>query len=438
MNAIARITDHPQPNLTNLPQRTLINLRARPARIPATLVAALLAIIPVTKASADEVMRWNQIATDATTAAKTDPLTESRIFAILHTAIHDAVNNIEPRYQTYQSGNSPAPGASVEAAIAAAAHDTLVVLFPAAKSNFDAAMEETVRAVSDDSKKTAGLGVGQMCAKAILARRENDGANQKVQYTPGTKPGEYCPTPPDLKPAFFPHWGNVTPFVLKSSSQFRPAEPPAVKSPRALAEIAEVKAIGGTNSVTRTAEQCEIGRFWYENSTRGWNRIAREVSTAQRLNVWENARLFALLNLAMADGYIANFESKYHYNYWRPVTVIRENGASEWLSYLPTPPVPDYPSGHAAEGAAAATVLARFFDTDLICFSMTSGDPYPGITRRFWSFSDAARENAASRIMCGIHFRAAVDTGYAQGQRVGDWVFENALGPTNAGEASTQ
>jgi hypothetical protein len=438
MNAIARIIDHPRPNLTDLPQRTLINLRARPARIPATLVAALLAIIPVTRASADEVMRWNQIATDATTAAKTDPLTESRIFAILHTAIHDAVNNIEPRYQTYQSGTSPAPGASVEAAIAAAAHDTLVVLFPGAKSNFDVAMEETVRAVSDDSKKNAGLGVGRMCAKAILARRENDGANRMVQYTPGTKPGEYCPTPPDLKPAFFPHWGNITPFVLKSSSQLRPAEPPAVKSPRALADIAEVKAIGGTNSMTRTAEQNEIARFWYENSTRGWNRIAREVSTAQHLNMWDNARLFALVNLAMADGFIAGFETKYHYNYWRPVTAIREGGETEWLSYLPTPPVPDYPSTHTVLGAAAATVMARFFDTDLICFSMTSGEPYPGITRRFWSFSDAARENGASRILCGIHFRTAVDSGYAQGERVGEWVFENALRPANAAQASTE
>jgi YHS domain-containing protein/membrane-associated phospholipid phosphatase len=227
------------------------------------------------------------------------------------------------------------------------------------------------------------------------------------------------------------------PFVLNSSAQFRSAEPPAVNSPRALADIEEVKAIGGSKSVTRTAEQSEIGRFWYENSPRGWNRIAREVAAARQFDVWENARLFALVNLAMADGYIAGFESKYHYNYWRPVTAIRERGDSEWLSYLWTPPVPDYPSNHTVEGAAAATVMARFFNTDFISFSMTSGAPYPGITRKFWSFSEAARENGASRVLCGIHFSTAVNAGYIQGERIGEWVFEHALRPANPPQAMT-
>jgi YHS domain-containing protein len=208
-----------------------------------------------------------------------------------------------------------------------------------------------------------------------------------------------------------------------------------VNSLRALAEIEEVKAIGGSKSVMRTAEQSEIARYWYESSPRGWNRIAREVSVARQFDVWENARLFALVNLAMADGYIANFESKYHFNYWRPVTAIREHGDSEWLSYLPTPPVPDYPSGHAAEGAAVARVMARFFNTDFISFSMTSGAPYPGITRKFWSFSQAARENAAFRILNGIHFSTAVNAGYIQGERIGEWVFEHALRPANPPQA---
>jgi hypothetical protein len=438
MNAIASITDHPQPNLTNPSQQTLIDLHARSGRLPATLVAVLLAMIPASRASADEVILWNQIATDATTTAKTDPLTESRVFAIMHVAIHDAVNSIDPRYEPYQLKKSASPGASVEAAIAAAAHDTLVVVFPTAKSTFDTAMEEALRTVPDNAQKTAGLEVGRMSAKTILAARENDGANQTVPYTPGTKPGEYRPTPPDLTPAFFPHWGNVTPFVLKSSAQFRPAEPPAMNSPRALADCVEVKAIGGTKSVSRTAEQSEIARYWFENSTRGWNRIAREVSSTQQLNVLENARLFALVNLAMADGFIAGFETKYHYNYWRPVTAICEGGDTEWRSFLWTPPLPDYPSTHTVLGAAAATVMARFFNTDLISFSMTSGEPNPGITRKFWSFSEAARENGASRILCGIHFRTAVNVGYTQGEHVGKWVFEHALRPVNTEPAVTE
>jgi hypothetical protein len=224
-------------------------------------------------------------------------------------------------------------------------------------------------------------------------------------------------------------WGGISPFVLTSSAQFRCPEPPAMNSPVALADIEEVKTIGGSKSVTRTPEQSEIARYWFESSPRGWNRIAREVTTARQFDLWENARLFALVNLSMADGFIGGFESKYHYNYWRPVTAIRERSNGDWLSYLWTPPVPDYPSTHTVLGAAAATAMSRFFSTDLVCFAMTSGAPYPGINRKFWSFSEAARENGASRILAGIHFRTAVNEGYMQGARIGEWVFEHAVRP---------
>jgi membrane-associated phospholipid phosphatase len=413
------------------PRRGLANRVRGKRRLLCTLAASLLAIVGAAGGSVDEVTRWNQIATDASTMANTNPLTESCVFAILHVAIHDAVNAVEPRYESYLTRTSPATSASVDVAIASAAHATLVALLPASKVNYDAALEETLRNVSDDMKKKAGLEVGRAAAAAILAARQNDGENRTLQYTPGSKPGDYRPTPPDFGAAALTHWGSVTPFVLTSSAQFRPAEPPAVNSSRALADIEEVKAIGGTKSVMRTAEQSEIARYWYENSPRGWNRIAREVAAARQFDAWENARLFALVNLVMADGYIAGFEAKYYYNYWRPVTVIREGGDSEWLSYLPTPPVPDYPSNHTVEGAAVATVMARFFNTDFISFSMTSGAPYPGITRKFWSFSQAARENGASRVLCGIHFSTAVNAGYTQGERIGEWAFEHALRPAN-------
>src|ERR1700758_648136 len=185
------------------------------------LAAALLALIVANRASADEVTRWNQIATDASPPPNPEPLTETRIYAILHVAIHDAVNAVESRYEPYLPRTSPVPGASVEAAIAGAAHDTLVALLPDSKVSCDAAMEETLRTLSDDSRKTAGLQVGRAAAAAILKARENDGASQTVQYTPGTKPGEYRPTPPDFKPAAQVHWGTVKPFVLRSSAQFR-------------------------------------------------------------------------------------------------------------------------------------------------------------------------------------------------------------------------
>jgi hypothetical protein len=226
----------------------------------AMMVALLMAItVASSRASVNEVARWNQIATDATTAANTNPLAESCIFAILHVAIHDAVNAIEPRYEPYLPRTSTAPtGASVDAAIGGAAHDTLVALLPESKASFDAALEETLRTVSDDSSKAAGLEVGRAAAAAILKARENDGQKRTVEYTPGTKPGDYRPTPPDFKPAALVQWGSVTPFVLKSSDQFRCPEPPALDSARALADLEEVKAIGGSKSMTRTAEQSEI------------------------------------------------------------------------------------------------------------------------------------------------------------------------------------
>jgi hypothetical protein len=180
----------------------------------ATIAAALLPIFWVGRASADEVTRWNQIATDATTMANTAPLTESRIFSIIHVAINDAVNAVESRYEPYLAGTSAPPGASAEAAIAAAGHDTIVALLPDSKVTCDAAMEEMLRTISDDSRKTAGLQVGRAAAMAILKARENDGANREVKYTPGTKPGEYRPTPPDFTPAAFVQWGGIGLFII--------------------------------------------------------------------------------------------------------------------------------------------------------------------------------------------------------------------------------
>jgi membrane-associated phospholipid phosphatase len=153
------------------------------------------------------------------------------------------------------------------------------------------------------------------------------------------------------------------------------------------------------------------------------------IAADRGLDEWESARLMALVNFAMADGFIGGFEAKYHYKYWRPATAIRANGDADWLPDLWTPPVPDYPSTHTVLGAAAAAVLARYFGTDFVSFSMTSGVPYAGITRKFWSFSEAARENGASRILAGIHFTTAVQAGYEQGDRIGAWTYERALQP---------
>jgi hypothetical protein len=398
----------------------------------AVVFAVVLLLSGAAGARANEVVRWNEVVTGAAEAAQIDPLTESRWFAILHLAIHDAVNAVEPRYASYRPHSVSGEGASVDAAIAAAAHETMVALFPKAEPAFAAALAESLVRVPDGEAKRRGVELGRTVARDLLAERADDGADRTVAYTAGTMPGEYRPTPPDLTPAFMTQWGGIRPFGLESAAQFRPAPPPAPGSAEAAAQIAVVRAVGGNGKTERSDEQTEIAKFWFENSTQGWNRIARVLARQRKLDTAQSARLLALVNAAMADGFIAGFEAKYYYKYWRPVTAIQAGGETEWLSHLWTPPVPDHPSTHTVLGAAAAAALADFFGTDLIEFATTSGAPYPGITRRFYGFSDAARENGASRVFAGIHFPDAVREGYRQGEQVGHFVCERLLRPVGS------
>jgi hypothetical protein len=237
---------------------------------------------------------------------------------------------------------------------------------------------------------------------------------------------------------FLPGWGRVTPFVLTHAAQFRPEPPYNVRSKKYAADVEEVQTLGGDNVTTpstRSADQTEIGLFWLESSPQAWNRLARTVSAAQSLEPWENARLFALLNVAMADGYIGSWDTKYYYLFWRPVTAIRladsdgnplTIGDPTWTPLQLTYPIPDYDSGHAVQGGVAAEVLRRFFSTDQISFTAcsftlplgsTCTDP-GAVYRSYSSFSQAAEENSLSRIYVGIHFRKAVEEGERHGRRI--------------------
>ena len=247
-----------------------------------------------------------------------------------------------------------------------------------------------------------------------------------MEYTPGTKAGGYRPTPPDFKPAALVQWGSVTPFVLKSSDQFRCPEPPAVDSSRALADLEEVKAIGGSKSLTRTAEQSEIARYWYESSPQGWNRIAREVLAARQFDVGERPTV-CVGKSRDGRGLHRGFRHKYHYNYWRPVTAIREGGDKEWVSYLPTPPpgLPFEPYGRRGccgygDGPVLQHRLRQFLNDERRTL--------PGHHPQVLELLEAARENGASRVLCGIHFSTAVNAGYTQGACIGDWVSNTHCG----------
>ena len=405
----------------------------------------------------DAVSTWNANAGDAALAAclapANNPLHESRLYAAMHLAVHDALNAIERRSRPYAFATQrPLPGASLEAAVAAAARDVLVPLLeelpegfsgcvPAAVASVETDYAAALAALTDDRAKQQGIQLGRAAAATILAVRTGDGADTPLvddKYPQGDAPGEYRFTP-GFDFAFAPGWADVTPFVLRDSSQFRADPPYGVTTRRYAADFAEVKRLGGDGVTTpsdRTAEQTEIARFWAESSPLQWNRIARNVSASTRLDPWAQARLFGLLNMALADGYIGSFETKYFYDYWRPVTAIRQAGTDgnpntradpTWTPLEPTPPIPDHDSAHSVEGGAAAEVMRRFFGTDRIAFrtcsltlaaGSTCADLAP-VTRRYDSFSEAADENGLSRILIGFHFRNAVEDGIEHGRRIG-------------------
>ncbi len=393
-------------------------------------------------AKADAVTHWNEIATRITTPPNLNlaPPIQSRIYAMTHAAIHDALNAIDRRNESYALTSGLAAGASPEAAVATAAYNVLLHEVATQQGTLDDEYRAALALIADGDAKTRGVLIGQAAAAAIIALRANDGSTTLTPYTPGNEPGDWRPTPPGFLPALLPGWGHVSPFTLREGSQFRP-EPSDyfdVTSEAYTHDYDEVKSVGRAGSVTRTAEQSEIARFWYEASPPGWNRIARNLAADQGLDLWSNARLFALVNFAVADAYISSFDAKYFYKFWRPVTAIRAGDtdgnpntiADEgWSSFLTTPPIPDNSSGHAVAGAAVATVFAQFFNTDNIPFTTTSGPPFVGITRSFDSFSQAAQENADSRVYAGIHFRGATRDGLRQGKQVGRFVYDHCLRP---------
>jgi membrane-associated phospholipid phosphatase len=286
------------------------------------------------------------------------------------------------------------------------------------------------------------VSLGHSVAEKILAWRSNDGASRRVCYTPGTAPGLWQPTPPGCKPALLPGWRCLTPFAISGVSQFPPRDPPPLTDPRYTAAFVQVKALGGVHSTVRTPEQTQIARFWEDGEGTvtppgHWNRIAQTVSRDRGLSLPENARLFALLNIALGDASILCWECKYRHNYWRPIHAIRvadRDGNPDttpdrcWTPLLPTPPFPAYTSGHSSYSGTAATVLAHFFGSDAVRFCTTS-EGLPCVTRSFSSFWAAAEEAGWSRIYGGIHWDFDNLDGLAAGRALGDYVAGRFLLP---------
>jgi membrane-associated phospholipid phosphatase len=384
--------------------------------------------------NADVVTDWNNAALDAIRADHTAPPIASRGLAILHASIYDAVNGIARTYEPYLVQSAVQASASREAAASAAAHEALVNLFPASASSFDALHAAILATIPDGTHKANGIVWGEFVANQILAARANDGSDAIVPPPSGSGPGVWVPTPPAFLPYLLPQWGFVVPFAMTSSSQFRPPGPPSLDSQQYAADYDEVKELGAAVGSTRTEEQTQIALFWAdgagtETPPGHWNGIAQIISDAQGNTLEENARLFALLNIAMADAAICAWDAKYTFDFWRPVTAIAfVEPELNWMSFIVTPPFPDYVSGHSTFSAAAATVLPLFYGTEDLPFT-TGSDFLPGVYRSFATCLDAAEEAAASRIYGGIHFRSASEDGLQAGISIGEWTFTHYLRP---------
>lgn len=394
---------------------------------------------------------------------KPPPPMIARYLAMVHGAMFDAMNATTGIYHGYAFSTQSPMAASPVSAAAQAAHTVASHLYPTPHQVelWDATLNEILATVPDGPAKTTGLQLGRQAAEAMIAKRANDGSELSSDYSPTNEAGRWNPTPPSFIEATLPQWPNVTPFALTNGDQFRPAAPPALDSQLYAAAVDEVMLIGAKSSSLRTVEQTEIANFWADGGGTAtppghWNEIAVDVALSQGLSAFETARLFALLNFALADAGISSWDAKYHYDMWRPIDAIREAAqdgnhatqpVSDWEPLLITPSFPTYTSGHSTFSGAAASVLTAVFG-DNFAFTAradrgSSGQWPPSNdtslldVRSFTSFWDAAQEAGDSRIYGGIHFRFDNTAGLDSGALVGTWVINHALAITR-GDGSSQ
>jgi hypothetical protein len=416
----------------------MARIRIAETLLTSGLTSALLLASPASPARADAVTDWNAIAINAT-AVPPNAVLQSRVLAIVHGAIFDAVQAAGHK-SAYAIDLKAPPATSDEAAIATAAHGVLLRLAPAQRTMLDDALNTALAKIADGESKTNGVRVGEEIAEKLVALRGKDQSDAKITFTPKAGPTLYQLTPPGRLPAILPQWGGVTPFVLRSKVGLEFKGPPAVSSAEFARDFDEVKSVGARNSTTRTADQTAAAIFWVVQTGVPWFAAARAQAVARGLSIAENARLFALLSMATADSQIVGFEEKYRRPHWRPITAIRAaadlnipalKGDPNWEPLLVTPPHPEYPSAHATFSGAAEGILRAYFGSDDINVSVAFPAPF-GVTRTYRKFSKITEEVDNARVWGGIHFRSADQDGSAVGRKIADIVMRDfAKAPSN-------
>lgn len=409
------------------------------AGVAAALIGVATTVCaPLNAATQSIVVDWNAIAITAAGAAGQNGHFQERSVAITSVAVSDAVNAITGKYARYGSRLTPPAGASTTAAAAGAAYRALTQLLPSQTQLLDTMLAQSL-AKFGVSPGDPGFVFGEAVADEIVAMRAGDGAAlAQYPYTAPNAgaPGVWVPTPPAFAAALLPGWGSVQPWVLESAAQFRPDEGPELTSPRYARDVNEVKEIGALNSATRTAEQTSIARFWLAPAVVIWNGVLRQIALELGLDESEAARDFALMNVAGADARIACWDTKYAFNFWRPVTAIRRAGEdgnpatdadTGWAPLVATPNFPEYVSAHTTVSGAMATVLRLLFDDDPgVPFTATS-PTNPGFERHWATFSEGVLEVIDARVYAGIHFRSSDERGAQLGRDVGRFAAKHAF-----------
>lgn len=375
-------------------------------------------------AQADVIMEWSARTDALAIEQRQIPTLHARTLALVHVAMFEAVNAIEPRYQSYRLKLVTDRRTSPELAAAAAAHAMLTALFPAQQALLDSQLAPVVNAVPEGPRRARALLLGRKAAEELLALRAQDGSEIAETWRPATPPGVYIPTTIPLASTV----PGYRPWVMSSAAQFRPAPPPALDSETWTRDLAEIREQGGATSSRRTAEQTAIAKFWFLNGPRTYNPIVQQVALAKQLDLLDCARLYALVSLAAQDSFIAVFDAKYAFNFWRPVTAIRHAQASSWLPLGDTPMHPEYPCAHCISSAAVATVLMGLAGDEFAEITLTS-PMSPGVIRRWTRLSDYRDEVSNARVWAGFHYRFSTEVGKDMGRKIGELTLATQLRP---------